>query len=87
MDKLKARIWNPVTVTRFLAAGLSGVETNLSPVELISLGEKALFAGNMEQLRLPMDGTFTDNGSSLSMTNRTKNVETLREFIYGEVIE
>ena len=87
MDKLKARIWNPVTVTRFLAAGLSGVETNLSPVELISLGEKALFAGNMVQLRLPMDGTFSDNGSSLSMTNRTKNVEALREFIYGEVAE
>lgn len=84
LDKLKGRLWNPVTVSRFLSAGLSGVETNLSPIELLSLGEKALFAGGMEQLRLPLDGTFKDNGSSLSVTNRSRNVEALREFIYGE---
>ena len=84
LDKLKGRLWNPVTVTRFLSAGLSGVETNLSPIELLSLGEKALFAGGMEQLRLPLDGTFKDNGSSLSVTNRSRNVEALRKFIYGE---
>lgn len=84
LDKLKSRLWNPVTVTRFLSAGLSGVETNLSAIELLSLGEKALFAGGMEQLRLPLDGTFKDNGSSLSVTNRSRNVEALREFIYGE---
>ena len=84
LDKLKGRLWNPVTVARFLSAGLSGVETNLSAIELMSLGEKALFAGGMEQLRLPLDGTFQDNGSSLSVTNRSRNVEALREFIYGE---
>jgi len=84
MDKLKSRLWNPVTVASFISAGLSGVETNLSPVELLSLGEKALFSGGMEQLRLPLDGTFSDNGSSLTVTNRSKNVEALREFIYGE---
>lgn len=84
LDKLKARLWNPVTVVNFITTGLGGVQTNLSPVELLSLGEKALFAGGMEQLRLPMDGTFSDNGSSLTVTNRTKNIEALREFIYGE---
>lgn len=84
LEKLKSRLWNPVTVVRFLSAGLSGVETNLSPVELISLGEKALFSGEMEQLRLPLDGTFKDNGSTLTVTNRSKNIEALRGFIYGE---
>lgn len=84
LDKLKSRLWNPVTVIRFLSAALSGVETNLSTIELLSLGEKALFSGGMEQLRLPLDGTFKDNGSTISITNRSKNIEALRQFIYGE---
>lgn len=84
LKKLRSRLWNPVTVVNFLSAGLSGVETNLSPVELVSLGEKALFSGKMEQLRLPLDGTYTDNGSTLTVNNRSKNIEKLREFLYGE---
>ena len=84
LGKLKSRLWNPVTVVRFLSAGLGGVETNLSPVELLSLGEKALFSGGMEQLRLPLDGTFKDNGSTLTVTDSSRNIKALRAFIYGE---
>ena len=84
LKKLKSQMWNPVTVAGFVSTGLSGVETNLSAVELLSLGAKALLGGEISQLRLPLDGTFSDNGSSLTVTNRTKNVEALREFLYGE---
>ncbi len=83
LSRLKGQIWNPVVVTRFITAGLGGVETNLNPVELLSLGEKALFSGSMEQLRLPVDGSFSDNGSSLRITDKTTNVRIFREFVYG----
>ena len=84
LSRLKSQLWNPVVVARFVSAGLSGVETNLSPVELLSLGEKALFSGGMEQLRLPVDGSYTDNGSSLTVTDKMQNVNRFREFVYGE---
>jgi len=84
LDRLKAQLWNPAVLTEFVSAALSGVETNLSAVELLSLGAKALLGGEISQLRLPLDGTFDDNGSSLIVTNRAKNIEELRKFIYGE---
>lgn len=84
LEKLKSRIWNPVTLIRFLEAGLQGIQTNLSPVELISLGEKALLSGDIRQLRLPVDGSFDDNGSTLTLTDRQANVNALRSFVYGE---
>ena len=83
LDKLRSRLWNPAMLAKFLSAGLSGVETNLSAVELLSLGEKALFAGELRQLRLPVDGSFDDNGSSLKITDRGANVQAFREFVYG----
>lgn len=84
LKKLRSQLWNPVVLTRFISAGLSGVETNLSPIELISLGEKALFSTEIEQLRLPVDGSFSDNGSSLTVTDRAANVAKFREFVYGD---
>lgn len=83
LGKLRSRLFNPIVLARFLLAGLSGVETNMSVPELVSLGSKAVLAGSVEQLRLPMNGTFDDNGSSLKMTNRTKNINALYEFLYG----
>ena len=83
LKKLRSVAWNPVVWARFVSAGLSGVDTNLSPIELISLAEKALLSGGIEQLRLPLDGTFNDDGSSLKVSNWDKNIAALRAFIYG----
>lgn len=83
LDRLRAQLWNPVVLERFLRAGLGGIETNLSPVELLSLGEKALFSGDIQQLRLPVDGSFDDNGSSLKVTDRSANVQAFYDFAYG----
>lgn len=84
LKKLRAQVWNPATLIRFISAGLSGVQTNLSPIEMISLGEKALFSAEIEQLRLPADGSFSDDGSSLTVTDRAANVAKFREFAYGD---
>ena len=83
LDKLRGSLWNPVVVTRFIKEGLSGVQTNLSVVEMLSLGEKALFSGEIRNMRLPVDGSYKDNGSTLTVTDREANVAALREFLYG----
>lgn len=84
LKRLKAQLMNPMVMADFISAGLNGVQTNLSPVEMVSLGEKALFCGAVEQLRLPVNGSFEDDGSSLTVTDRARNVESFRNFVYGE---
>lgn len=80
LDALKARPWR---LASFARAALQGVDTNLSAVELISLGEKAIVGGVDGTLRLPVDGSFTDDGSKLTMTNAQRNIDALYEFLYG----
>ena len=84
LKKLRASLWNPVVVGRFAAEVLEGVRTNLNLAQLIALGEKALFAGEIEQLRMPVDGAFADDGSKLTITDAEANVRALRAFIYAE---
>lgn len=84
IQKLKSHLYNPIMVTKFLKAAFSSVETNLNWVEMVSLGEKAVLGGSVETFRLPMDGTYSDDGSSLKMYNEEKNIEELRNFIYGK---
>ena len=80
LSALKARPWRLVSFGR---AALQGIQTNLSAVELISLGEKAVVGGLTGSLRLPVDGTFDDDGSKLTLTNRQANIDRLYEFLYG----
>ena len=51
---------------------------------IAALGEKALFAGGMEQLRVPVNGTFDDDGSKLTITDAGANRQALYRFIYAE---
>ena len=83
IQKLKSNLWNPILVTKFLSAGFEGIDTNLNTAEMISLGEKAVLGGSFDTFRLPMDGTYGDDGSSLTMRNEEKNLAGLRNFIYG----
>ena len=80
LDALKARPWRLVSFAR---AALQGIDTNLSAVELVSLGEKAIVGGVDGALRLPVDGSFTDDGSRLTMTDAQRNIDALYEFLYG----
>ena len=84
LEKIRKNLYNPVLLVRFIQTAFNCVETNLSTVELISLGEKTLLSGVVDSLRLPANGTFDDDGSALTMTDRAANVEKLYQFLYGE---
>lgn len=84
IQKLKGNLWNPLLVGNFLKAAFDGIQTNLNVVEMVSLGEKAVLGGSVDTFRLPMDGTYSDDGSSLKMTDKEKNLTQLRQFLYGE---
>lgn len=83
LQKLKASLWNPVTLVRLAKVVFSAADTDLSPAALLSLGLKALTAGPPDQLRLPVDSSFTDDGSSLRIDNLDDNIGALQRFIYG----
>ncbi|MCR4944570.1 MAG: LCP family protein [Clostridium sp.] len=86
LNKIKAR---PVSEYPDLIAKLSSnVETNLSTMEALELGNYLVGVGNndIEQFRLPIDGTATDFTSGVYHLNwdKEKNLTALHEFIYGE---
>ena len=47
-----------------------------------ALAKKALLAGSMEQLRLPAEGSFTDDGAKLNVTSYPANHEAFMRFVY-----
>lgn len=84
LAKLRAGLWNPALLTRLIRAFLDTADTNMSAIQLLSLAEKALSAGAPDQLHLPVEGSYTDDGASLTIDNLQMNVVTLRRFIYDE---
>ena len=82
LKKVRANLWNPVLLLRLVRAVIQSVQTNLSPVQIASLGEKALLAGSAEQLRLPVDGAYTDDGSKLIVTDFNDNRAAFMQFVY-----
>lgn len=83
-EMLNALRKRPLRGIGFVRAAVGGVQTNLSPVELIALGEKAVLAEAMDTLRLPLNGSFDDDGSTLKMTDRQRNIDALYEFLYED---
>ena len=82
LKRIRANLWNPVLLVRLGREVTGALETNLSVPALISLGEKALLSGGVQQLRLPADGTYTDDGSALRITDRERNITAFRGFAY-----
>jgi len=82
LSKLKSSLWNPVVLVRLGKALIRAIDTNMSIVELLSLGEKALLAGAPDTHRLPVDDSFTDDGSSLRIDDRQKNIDAFRAYAY-----
>lgn len=82
LDRLRRNLWNPALLARLAKAIVDSVDTNMSPLQLISLGEKALAAGVPGQLRLPVDGAFTDDGANLIIDDAQKNIDAFRMFAY-----
>ena len=48
----------------------------------ILLGEKALASGVTGSLRLPVDGSYTDDGSSLKITDLQPNIAAFQLAVY-----
>ena len=82
LEKIRNNLWNPVMLWRLGDAILNALDTNMSMVQLLSLGEKALMSGEVGQLRLPVDGAYSDDGSSLKITDRQANIDAFRRFVY-----
>lgn len=79
---VKGNIANPLMYYRVLRVIMENVDTNLGVVEFSSLATKALVCGEMEQLRLPVDGSYKDNGSKITI-DEAANAQALQAFIYG----
>ena len=84
LKKVRENLWNPAMWVRLARVVFGGINTNMSPLQIISLGERALLAGSAEQLRLPVDGSFTDDGSKLTIDNRNANRDAFFRFVYEE---
>lgn len=82
VSKLKS--FDPVTLIRFFKAVKRSVRTNMGTLELLSLGEKALFAGGITQMRLPVNGTYRDDGGMFYDVDYNMNREAFISFVYGE---
>ena len=81
MTALRGQLYNPLVYARIADVLCNNLETNMNAVEIASLGMKALVCGEIEQMRLPVDGTYDDNGSSITI-DASANAQALREFIY-----
>ena len=82
LTALRGRLYDPRVYVRLADVLFNTMETNMGAVEIVSLGMKALVGGEIEQMRLPADGTYDDNGSSIFI-DEAANAQALREFIYG----
>ena len=79
---LKNSLWNPVRMVRLAQAVLQAADTDLTPFQLLLLGEKALASGVTGSLRLPVDNSYTDDGSSLQITDLQSNIAALQLGVY-----
>jgi len=82
VKRIRDNLWNPVMLTRLWRTVMESVDTNMSLMQILSLGEKALLAGSIEQLRLPVEGSFTDDGSKLNVTSYPANHQAFMDFAY-----
>lgn len=84
LKQVRERIWDPNMYAGLYNVLKDSVSTNLSWVELISLGEKALVAGKMETDRMPHDEHIADSGSAIDITDPQGCVTAMRNFLYAE---
>ena len=83
LRSLKANLTRPALLLRFAARALGMVETNMNALELMSLGEKAVLAQSIAQTRLPVNGTYRDDGGMFYNVDYAANRNAFIEFVYG----
>ena len=84
LSTLKHNWYNVPKLLDAYKVAMSRIHTNMNLFELVSIGAKGVLCTDIQQLRLPADGTFTDNGSSLKNIDYDKNLAVFKEFVYGK---
>ena len=84
LTALKSNWYDVPMLIDLCQAAMARVQTNMNIFEILSIGSKGILCSDIEQLRLPADGTYNDNGSSLADINYEKNLAVFKEFVYGE---
>ena len=82
VNKIRDNLWNPAMLYKLARTVLETVNTNMSLMQIMSLGEKALLAGTIEDLRLPAEGTYEDDGAKLTVTSYPANHQAFVDFVY-----
>ena len=82
LQRFRAEWYNPFTLYSLADAALSGIDTNMNTLEILSVGMKAAVRPEAEQLRLPIDGSFSDNGSALTDVDYDANRAAFMTFAY-----
>lgn len=80
---LKDSLTRPATLIHVAAGAISMLDTNMNAAELLSLGEKALLSSDIDQTRLPKNGTYTDDGGMFYDVDYAANHDAFVEFVYG----
>lgn len=84
LSALKQNWYDVPMLLDLYKAAMSRIQTNMNLFELLSIGAKGIMCTDIQQLRLPADGTFNDNGSSLADINYDKNLAAFKELVYGK---
>ena len=83
LSSVKDNLLNPFVLVPFASDALNSVETNMNTMEIMSVAFKAISAGVPEQTRLPISGTYTDNGGMFEKVDYKANTEYFIQFVYG----
>ncbi len=81
LESFRKNLWKPWTYSRLFEL-LNYMDTNLGIVEMLSLGTKAVAGGGVDQLRVPVEGSYTDSGSTIEIDSAA-NRQAIYDFLYG----
>ncbi len=82
ISEFKSSWYDPVMLYSLAGAAYRNIDTNMTVIELISIGSKAAFADEIPQLRIPASGTYTDDGSALTDIDYAENLRIFTDFAY-----
>jgi hypothetical protein len=82
LTEFRAKWYNPFVYYKLARVAAEKVETNMNLYELLSIGVKAAVRPKADQLRLPVDGSYNDDGSALTDVDFSENLEAFIEFAY-----
>ena len=85
--KMKQHFYNPMMLWNTCRSALEGLDSDLPAPMLLSLGLKAIAAGDITTLRIPVDDSYENgkyNGNEvLLMTDPEMNRRAIYELIYN----